>query len=547
MTGVTTAPTGSQRAYLRPDVQIEPLWNRWHAWIHLLPPVTAARNLRARHIPLLTSYATSPRLHASALENPALRGGPFVDLGGRRADEVGALLAETRTRCAPLLAFADAVAELDRLLAECARGQALGPLYARLGEPLRGYVELCYDLRQHASARYFEPLLYRSELFAEDAQSLALSPFDERVARPFVLSTPRLPEPDTVELRRPFRDPAVDLLAGLRENGAAYGEVLERLTLPDEPRTRALFTTQAPAGVPGRRYAGDGVRIRYFGHACLLVETRDTALLIDPLVSYAPPPGAPARFTWLDLPERLDHVLLTHSHHDHVVPETLLQLRARTGNVVVGRNLDGLVQDPSLALALTHLGFGDVRELRDLDELPLPGGDSLCALPFLGEHHDLLMQSRCCYLLRLRGRRVLVMADSSAVEPDTYARVQRLVGDADLLFLGMECEGARPSWIYGPLYTPSLPRELDDSRRARGSNAEEALRLARQFACRAVYVYAMGQEPWLKHVLANELGPDSLSMRQIRELLSACAASGIEAEYLYASKEIELAPGRGNR
>jgi hypothetical protein len=45
-----------------------------------------------------------------------------------------------------------------------------------------------------------------------------------------------------------------------------------------------FFTENAPE--PPRHFDGDGVRIRYLGHACLLIETSDVSLLIDPVISY---------------------------------------------------------------------------------------------------------------------------------------------------------------------------------------------------------------------------------------------------------------------
>lgn len=37
---------------------------------------------------------------------------------------------------------------------------------------------------------------------------------------------------------------------------------------------------------PATRFEGAGVRIRYFGHACVLFESAQTSVLCDPVVSY---------------------------------------------------------------------------------------------------------------------------------------------------------------------------------------------------------------------------------------------------------------------
>ncbi|MEP7308791.1 MAG: MBL fold metallo-hydrolase, partial [Acidobacteriota bacterium] len=206
-------------------------------------------------------------------------------------------------------------------------------------------------------------------------------------------------------------------------------------------------------------------------------------------------------------------------------------------HIIVPRNFDGFPQDPSLQLALQHTGFSNVQEIRDLDEIPIPGG-SIVALPFLGEHHDLNVQSRATYRIEIGGRSILAIADSGILDPQLFDEIQRLFGKSEVLFLGMECEGAPASWIYGPLFTKPLTREVDQSRRARGSNFAEAVALIERLGFGSVYVYAMGQEPWLSHILDNELTDESVSLAESRKLMNYCAQRGITAEHLFARKEI---------
>jgi len=88
----------------------------------------------------------------------------------------------------------------------------------------------------------------------------------------------------------------------------------------------------------------------------VLIETKDISLLIDPVLSYTYESDVP-RFTYEDLPEEIDYVLITHGHHDHILLETMLQLRHKIKNIVIGRNIDGAVQDPSLKLLYSNMGF----------------------------------------------------------------------------------------------------------------------------------------------------------------------------------------------
>ena len=54
--------------------------------------------------------------------------------------------------------MADAINELNDLLQNHAQGYSLQPLYAKIPEILRGYVELYYDLNDQPNFRFFETL-----------------------------------------------------------------------------------------------------------------------------------------------------------------------------------------------------------------------------------------------------------------------------------------------------------------------------------------------------------------------------------------------------
>ena len=120
-----------------------------------------------------------------------------------------------------------------------------------------------------------------------------------------------------------------------------------------------LFDSRAPAFI--FPYAGPGVRWRYFGHACILIESQGTSMLFDPVLSYTYESGI-SRYTYLDLPDQIDYVLITHNHQDHVLFETLLQIRHKVKNIIVPRS-GGRLQDPSLKLLLQNCGFRNVIEM----------------------------------------------------------------------------------------------------------------------------------------------------------------------------------------
>jgi L-ascorbate metabolism protein UlaG (beta-lactamase superfamily) len=231
--------------------------------------------------------------------------------------------------------------------------------------------------------------------------------------------------------------------------------------------------------------------------------------------------------------------LITHNHQDHILFETLLQLRHRVGTIIVPRNSGGSLQDPSLRLLLNQIGFKNVIEISEMDEIAFDRG-AITAIPFLGEHADLNVVSKAAYLLQVDSYKLLFAADSCNVAPKLYEHVHREVGDVDAIFVGMECDGAPLSWLYGPLLTKRLEREKDHSRRLAGSNYERALAIVEQFRSKEVYVYAMGQEPWLNYVMSIKYTEKSNPIIQSNQLIETCRSRGIIAERLFGEKEILL-------
>jgi len=521
--------------YLRPDVQTEPLVDQWYAWSHLIPPATTARNITHRHFRIMESYLNAPHAHADAVRSPKMLGGPFVDYEGRRVDEIRALRDRTKQSRAALLELSSALERLDEMLRTKPDGHSLHPHYADVPETLRGYVELVYDIRHNATFRLIEPLLYKSRLYDRSAQSLMLS-ITAGDERPFAMSTPRLESPESVHFRWAFDDPRVDELFRLKTTPRPWRWIKDRLEVPDaaDVAFRSMLTPDSPP--PYRPYSGSGVRWRYFGHACVLVETRDLTILFDPVLSYTYESGIP-RYTYADLPDRIDYVLITHNHQDHVLIETLLQLRHKIGQVVVPKGGSGAIQDPSLKLTLENIGLRNVCELGEFEALPLSDG-SIVGLPFLGEHSDLAVSTKLAFAVRLGSEQLLFAADSCNVEPRLYDHVHAAVGDAGTLFIGMECDGAPLSWLYGPLMLRPLDRRLDHSRRLNGSDCAQAMAVVERFRCRDVYVYAMGQEPWLNHVMSLKYSAQSRPIVESNKLLQECRQRGIVAERLFGEKEI---------
>ncbi len=527
----------SASLYLRPNVMAEPLVDGWYAWAHLIPPATAARNITERHLKIMASYIKSPESHQAAAKNSAMRGGPFMDFGRNRVEEVKQLRDRTLRERTQLVGLSHAIDKLDAMLRDNAKGFSLETLYAQVPDCLQGYVELVYDLNNQPSYRLIEPLIYQSAYYDTSLQSIILSDISGD-DRPFVFSTPKLDTGNSVGLRFPFASDKYDKLFRSKYKSTSFGEICDTLDLcgPHADRFRALFTTEQPRRYS--KYEGSGARWRYFGHACILLETHNMSVLLDPVLSYTYESDI-SRYTYDDLPEVIDYALITHNHQDHILFETLLQLRNRIRTVIVPRNGGGALQDPSLRLLLNKCGFHNVIELSEMEAIPIDRG-SITAIPFFGEHGDLNVLTKSAYLLQVDRHKLMFVADSCNIAPKLYEHVHREIGDVDAIFVGMECDGAPMSWLYGPLLTQRLERQKDQSRRLAGSNYDRALALVEQFRCKEAYVYAMGQEPWLNYLTSIKYTEKSNPIVQSNHLIETCRSNGIFAERLFGEKEILL-------
>ena len=521
--------------YLKPSIKAEPLIWRWYAWPYLISPATAACNIVERHLKIMQSYIQHPNIHAQAVKDPKMLGGPFIDLEGEKVNEIKTLIEDTKRDCKDLINLCVSLKELDKTLLNEGKGGSLEAIYERVPEMLKGLVEFSYDLNNHPAMRLIEPLFYKA-YYTASHQELALGHVESDF-RKFVFSTPRLNQSNEVYLKIPFSDKRLDTLFAYKQEPCKLEDVIGLFNINGEEKKlfQSFFTSVSPKERTDKNYVGEGVRIRYFGHACVLIETSSTSILFDPVISYEVNSDIP-RYTFSDLPDHIDYIVVTHTHLDHIMFETLLQLRYKTRHIVFPSNYKGNLADPSIKLVLQHIGFSSLIELGELEAIKFKDGEIL-GLPFLGEHCDLNIQSKLSYCVNVKGKKFLLAADSNNLAQDLYRYIADITGAIDMLFLGMECEGAPLTWTYGPLLTNPLSREFDRSRTLAGSDCNKAWSIVEKLKCNHAYVYAMGQEPWLNHVMALNYTPTSKQIVESDKFVEKCLTHGISSERLFGKKE----------
>lgn len=523
--------------YLKPNVVIEPLIERWYAWSHLISPSTASLNITKRHIEIMNSYMESSELHAQAIKDPKMLGGPFMDYAIDRTEDIKALLEKTFINQKELISLSLAIRKLVLMLNKEAKGQSLESLYPSVPEILKGYVELIYDLNGNPSFRFYEHLLYKSNFYNKNSQSIALW-ITNNDSRPFCLSTPRLDEEDVLHLDLSFDDKFIDRLSEMKRTPRSYNEIRAMLGTLDEKKEilfKSLFT-EVPS-VPYEKYTGDKIRMRYFGHACILIETKDISILVDPLISYYGYQSSVDHFSDYELPETIDYVLITHNHQDHILLETLLPLRHKIKNIIVPRSGGGHLQDPCLKLMFNNIGFDNIIEIEEFSTISF-SDCKITGIPFTGEHSDLDIKAKICYHVEIDDFSLLFAADSRILERKLYENAQKLIGDVDVVFLGMECDGAPLSWLYGPLMIKEISKDHDQSRRLAGSDFKRGMNLVDVFNPSEIYVYAMGQEPWCEFISSIKYTEESNPIVQSNQLINECISREIIAERLFGEKEI---------
>jgi L-ascorbate metabolism protein UlaG (beta-lactamase superfamily) len=223
-----------------------------------------------------------------------------------------------------------------------------------------------------------------------------------------------------------------------------------RWKLTSRPESSACFVSDVEPSKPPSCVEGKGLRVTMINHATLLLQQSGMNILTDPIWSERASP-----FTWIgprrrrkpgvrweDLP-RIDLVLLSHNHYDHLDLFTLRRLtdRGQCQFVVPAR----------VAPFLRSRSIGPVQELEWGESLPL-GRSTIHAVPaFHFSARTLFDRNRtlwCGYVIEAADRTIYFAGDTGF--GNHFAGIRERFGPPRLALLPI---GAyEPRWFMSPVH-----------------------------------------------------------------------------------------------
>jgi hypothetical protein len=141
----------------------------------------------------------------------------------------------------------------------------------------------------------------------------------------------------------------------------------------------------------------------------------------------------------------------------------------------------------------------------------------------------------------------LFTADARTLDERLYEVVRSHLGSIGTVFVGMGFEGLSLNRVSGLVLASAASEEMSDSRCATASDREGALAVVQAVGARAAYVYALGLEPWLSHVVGV---PPSLAhmfkdmnhrlVAEAERFIATCRERGVQAELLSGMRTLAL-------
>src|SRR5262249_46458371 len=135
---------------------------------------------------------------------------------------------------------------------------------------------------------------------------------------------------------------------------------------------------------------------------------------------------------------------------------------------------------------------------------------------------------------------------SDCLDKHIYHHIRNLLGPIQTVFLGMECVGAPLTWSCGSFLPKKPDHSINQSRRYKDCDSVRGLQLLDAVEADRVFIYAMGLEPWLEHLLGLAYTDDAVQIKEAKNLVQEARAAGFaDARILFGKTEIHLADQPG--
>jgi L-ascorbate metabolism protein UlaG (beta-lactamase superfamily) len=240
-----------------------------------------------------------------------------------------------------------------------------------------------------------------------------------------------------------FYNPNAPQVRGLRE--------VLRWKLTSRPEPSPSFISDVEQSVPPRRVEGSGLRTTLVNHSTVLLQHAGANILTDPIWSERASPLSwigPRRrrkpgVSWEDLP-RIDIVLISHNHYDHLDLPTLRRLAARGESTFIV---------PSGVARLLRLeNIGPAHELDWGEAFSLSGSFNIHCVPAMHfSSRGIFDRNKtlwCGYMIECQERMVYFAGDTAFGRH--FAQIREKFGSPHLALLPI---GAyEPRWFMSPVH-----------------------------------------------------------------------------------------------
>jgi hypothetical protein len=470
---------------LRSDLRFQPLFSGFSMQIDHLHPIFSAPRLFRKDLPYIASNITNFNLWYSTQSH------------------------EFKIAFEKLKAFS---VDWSRFLVDLANqsGYSLDSVYDKIPKEVKGGLELFYTGLNKPSYKS-NAIVYEHDVSKE--------------LHSFILTNAKTNQnwkywwgghATELQIQKPIDHISSTTLADLLLNPSNFDVVYEKVSSEVDRDTLELITDNYVDETGMTDSGGNQTfEVSYINHATLLVKKDGFSVMIDPLLNFYDLENQVSMYDFA--PSKIDYVVITHAHYDHIDLSTLITLRNRIGKILLPRASE-VESDFSLKRALEPYFPGKVFEMAAFEEVEVANEFTVTSLPFQGEHADLI-SPKSTWLASVSGKNYWFGADSRAIDVNLYKFIREKYGTFEAIFVGTVCQGSPLSRAY-PHFSHSTSRVNSNSRTTKGADHEEIFEMITALNPKSVYIYALGYEKWLRNFLGKPIQRYSDEYVLLQEKLS---------------------------